>query len=173
MTPRELAEYRALRATIRERGTARVWILFAGFVAWGGLATATAALAAWPIATLIPLLVLATGFEVVFGLHTGLERVGRYIQLFFEEQDGWEHRAMSYAQKFRPGAGDPLMAPYFAIATVFNLIPAAMAYPAPVEWSFLALLHLLFLFRIELARRQSARQRAVDLERFQSLKQPQ
>jgi len=26
MTPRELEEYRALRHTIRERGTARVWI---------------------------------------------------------------------------------------------------------------------------------------------------
>ena len=31
MTARELEEYRALRATIRERGTARVWIFVVGF----------------------------------------------------------------------------------------------------------------------------------------------
>ena len=33
MTPRELEEYRALRETIRERGTARVWIFVVGLVA--------------------------------------------------------------------------------------------------------------------------------------------
>src|SRR5947208_14124487 len=37
MTARELEEYRALRATIRERGTARVWIFVVGFGLWGGL----------------------------------------------------------------------------------------------------------------------------------------
>ena len=51
MTPRELEEYRALRATIRERGTARVWILIVGLLGWAGLVTAKAALAALPTAT--------------------------------------------------------------------------------------------------------------------------
>ena len=48
MTPREIEEYRALRDTIRERGTARIWVFLAGLVAWGALTTATAALAALP-----------------------------------------------------------------------------------------------------------------------------
>ena len=45
MTTRELEEYRTLRDTIRERGTARVWVFLAGLVAWGALTIATAALA--------------------------------------------------------------------------------------------------------------------------------
>ena len=85
MTPRELEEYTALRETIRERGTARVWIFVAGLVAWAALVIATAALAALPVATLLPLLILAGTFEAVFSLHAGVERVGRYIQVFFEE----------------------------------------------------------------------------------------
>src|SRR5207253_4116872 len=95
MTLRELEEYRALRETIRERGTARVWVFLAGLVAWGALTIATAALAALPIATLLPLLVLAAAFEAVFSLHLGVERIGRYLQVFFEEDAGWEHRAMA------------------------------------------------------------------------------
>ena len=43
MTDRELEEYRALRDTIRERGTARVWIFVIGFGIWGGLVMATMA----------------------------------------------------------------------------------------------------------------------------------
>ena len=34
ITPRELEEYRALRATIAARGTARIWIFVAGLIAW-------------------------------------------------------------------------------------------------------------------------------------------
>jgi len=78
MTPRELEEYRALRDTIRERGTTRAWLLLATFVAWAALAIATASLAALPVATLLPLLVLAVGFETGFALHTGVERIARY-----------------------------------------------------------------------------------------------
>ena len=87
MTPREIEEYRALRATIRERSTARLWIVLAGLTAWAALTLATAALAELPIATLLPLLVLALTFEIVFALHTGVERVGRYIQVFFEDAE--------------------------------------------------------------------------------------
>lgn len=79
MTPRDLEEYRALRSTIRERGTTRAWMLLAGFGLWAALTTATAALAALPIATLLPLLILAVAFETVFALHTGVERIGQYI----------------------------------------------------------------------------------------------
>src|SRR5690349_11073526 len=76
MTARELEEYSALRATIRERGTARVWIFLAGLAVWAALTITTAALATLPIASLLPLLMLAGAFEAVFALHTGVERVG-------------------------------------------------------------------------------------------------
>jgi hypothetical protein len=174
MTARELEEYTALRATIRERGTVRVWIFLAGLAVWAALLVATAALGSVPIATLLPLLVLAAVFEVVFALHTGVERIGRYIQVFFEApgERGWEHTAMAFGRTFPGGASDPLFAPYFALATVANLLSAALARPRPfaTEWVVVAVPHLLFLARLWRGRRRSAAQRAVDLERFENLK---
>jgi hypothetical protein len=172
MTPRELEEYSALRATIRERGTARVWIFLAGFGVWATLTLATAALASQPMATLLPLLVLAAVFEAVFALHTGVERVGRYIQVFFEEpgEHAWEHTAMAFGRTFPGGGSDPLFTTYFALATVLNLLPAAALRPIAVEWVIVGLSHLLFFAHLWRGRRRSAVQRAVDLERFEKLK---
>jgi hypothetical protein len=172
MTPRDLEEYKALRDTIRERGTARVWIALAGLTAWAGLTIATAALATRPVATLLPLLILAIAFEVVFSLHTGVERIGRYIQVFFEEEDsrGWEHTAMAYGGTFG-GGSDPIFASFFQIATVLNFIPAVFANPMPIEWGVVGSIHLLFVGRVVLARRYAARQRTIDLDRFRQLKQ--
>jgi hypothetical protein len=172
MTPRQLEEYRALRETIRERGTARIWVVLAGLTSWAGLAIATTALAVLPIATFLPLLVLAATFEIVFSLHTGVERVGRYIQVFFEDDTigGWEHEAMAYGRAF-PGSGpDPLFGFYFWLATVFNFIPAVLAQPVPLEWMVVGTVHALLMVRVGVARRQAARQRAIDLERFERLK---
>ena len=60
MTSREREEYRALRATIRERGTARVWLFVVGIMAWAALLFATASVTPeLPIAVLLPLLALA------------------------------------------------------------------------------------------------------------------
>lgn len=173
MTARELEEYRALRDTIRERGTTRAWVLLAGFVAWAAVTTATAALAALPVATLLPLLILAVDFEIVFMLHTGVERIGRYIQVFFEDEQndrGWEHRVMAYGVTFRAAGGNPLLAPYFWAAALLNFIPALLADPLPIEWSSLGAIHLLFALRVGIASRQAARQRQIDLERFRALK---
>src|SRR5580765_7985942 len=98
MPERAHEEYTALRATIRERGTARVCLFTAGIVAWAALTVATAALASTPVATLLPLLVLASVFEAVFALHVGVERVGRYLQVFHEIDDAasWEQTAMAF-----------------------------------------------------------------------------
>ena len=172
MTARELEEYNALRATIRERGTARVWIVLTGLAVWAVLTVVTAALASLPIATLLPLLVLAAVFEIVFALHTGVERIGRYIQVFFEEpgERAWEHTAMAFGRAFPGGGTDPLFTPYFALATVLNVIPAALARPVPIEWVVVALPHLLFIAHLWRSRRRSAVQRAVDLEKFEKLK---
>ena len=73
-------EYAALRATIRQRGTLRLLLPVITIVGW---ALATEPLPG-PFYGLVPLLVLAAGFEAIAALHLNVERVGRYIQVFFE-----------------------------------------------------------------------------------------
>ncbi len=173
MTDREIAEYKALRTTIRERGTTRVWIFAVGLTAWAGLVVLASALDIIPVATFVPLLLLAGLFEVVLALHTGVERVGRYIQVFYEPAGdrGWEHRIMQFGLRF-PGRGsDPLFCAYFWSATILNLLPAAFAGAILVEWVVVGLFHAAFIVRVVAARRQAARQRAEDLDRFEQLKQ--
>lgn len=170
MTPEAIEEYRALRDTIRERGTARVWIVLVGLALWASLTVGTFALAPFPAATVLPLLVLAAGFEVVFSLHTTVERIGRYIQVFHEAEPGWEHVAMAYGQRFAGGGVDPLFANFYRTATVLNFLPAAFSRPQPVEVALIGAIHLMFIARVEIAKRQAARQRAIDLERYQQLK---
>ena len=41
-----------------------------------------------PLAAIVPLVVLVSTFEVVRVLHVGVERIGRYVQVFFEEPPG-------------------------------------------------------------------------------------
>lgn len=174
MTPRELEEYRALRATIRERGTARVWIFVTGLGLWAALVLGTAALASLPEATLLPLLTLAGVFEAVFALHTGVERVGRYIQVFYEsespDQSNWEYTAMAFGRAFSGSASDPLFGRFFWIATILNFIPAMLAGAVPLEWTLIGLAHAVFIVRVSAAERHASRQRAVDLDHFQKLK---
>lgn len=170
MTSRELEEYRALRDTIRERGTARVWVFLGGIVAWGALTIATAALASLPIATLLPLLVLASAFEAVFSLHVGVERIGRYVQVYLEEGAGWEHVAMRFGRPFRGGSIDPLFASHFMIATVLNFVPVLLAEPVQIEVVVVGFAHVLFVVRILAARHAASVQRAKELERFQQLR---
>jgi hypothetical protein len=174
MTRTDIDEYNALRATIRERGTTRVWIVLAGVVAWAAGALASFAASATPFVTLIPLLVLATTFEVAFALHIGVERVGRYIQVFFEDPSGsgWEHRIMDFSRSGRPRVStDPLFVRIFVIAGVLNLMPAIVAGPVMAEWSVLGVAHVLFAVRVLIARRQAAGQRAADLTVFREIKQ--
>ncbi len=173
MNPREIEEYRALRDTIRERSTTRVWIALVGLTAWAALTVTSGALAELPIATLLPLLVLALTFEIVFALHTGVERVGRYLQVFFEDEAadrGWEHQAMAFGRQF-PGSGpDPLFSTCFWAAVVLNLIPAAIARPAAIEWAVVGAGHAIVAARILVARRRAGGQRALDQDRFKRLK---
>ena len=171
-TVREREEYTALRATIRERGTARVWVFVAGFTAWGALAVATAALTSIPVASLLPLLVLAAIFEAVFALHVGVERVGRYLQVFHETGDraAWERTAMAFGRPKGGAVADALFAIPFLLAALFNIVPALIAQPTPAEIVFVVGAHALFVLRLAVARAAAARQRVVDLERFQVLK---
>jgi len=85
-------EFRSLRATIQQRGTARMVVLPIVFIGWAGTAVATAAVITVAISTLVPLLILVAGFEAVFALHVSVERIGRYVQVFHEAESdpGWE-----------------------------------------------------------------------------------
>jgi hypothetical protein len=170
-TAREQEEYRALRATIRERGTARVWVFVVGFVAWGALTVVTAALTSIPLASLLPLLVLAAVFEAVFALHVGVERVGRYLQVFHEAGDraGWEHSAMAFGRPKGAASADALFSIPFLLAALFNIMPALIAQPILAELVFVVGAHALFVLRLVVARAAAGRQRAIDLERFQQL----
>lgn len=173
MTEREREEYSALRATIRERGTARVCVFAGGIALWAAIAIATAALAPTPVATLLPLLVLASVFEAVFALHVGVERIGRYLQVFYEADDPgahWEHTAMAFGRPKGAAASDALFSIPFLLAALFNAAPALVADPARVELVFIGGAHALFVLRLMVARDAAAKQRAIDLERFQQLK---
>ncbi|HUR32184.1 MAG TPA: hypothetical protein VM032_00195 [Vicinamibacterales bacterium] len=173
MTARELEEFKALRDTIRERGTARHWIVVVGLAVWAALALVVSSMPAAPLLTLVPLLMLLAVFEVVFTLHTGVERVGRYLQVFHERPDdaaAWEQVAMSYGRSFKGGGIDALFSPVFVSATIFNLVPLILAAPVPIEWAVVSMIHALVVARIWSARRQAGRQRATDLERFTQLK---
>jgi hypothetical protein len=155
------------------RSTTRVWIALVGLTSWAALTVTAGALADLPIATLLPLLVLALTFEIVFALHTGVERVGRYLQVFFEDEvtdRGWEHQAMAFGRQYPGGGPDPLFAAFFWLAVVLNLIPAAIAAPLPIEWAVVGTAHGLVAARIFVARRRARVQRALDLERFTALK---
>jgi hypothetical protein len=169
-----------MRATIRERGTARMFLVPLIFIGWAGTAVATAAVITVAVSTLVPLLILVSGFEAVFALHVNVERIGRYLQVFHEKRgegdrpgeeqrnDGWEQVAMQFGERF-PGAGpDPLFSRHFLLATSVNFLPAALGGDIS-EIVLLAILHLVFINRIRMARAFAATQRVKDLERFETL----
>jgi hypothetical protein len=171
-----LDEYRALRETIRQRGSLRITLFLVALLGWAAATIATAALAALPVATLLPLLLLTAGFEVVFALHTAVERIGRYLQVFYEDDDAlrgersWERTVMAYGRA-HPGGSDPLFVLYFIIATVLNFVPVILAEPVQIEVTVVGAAHVLVIARILLARHAASGQRVKDLERFQRIKQ--
>jgi hypothetical protein len=163
-------EYNALRATIRERGTVRMVLLPVTFGLWAGVAVATTAAIQLPIATLVPLMVLAAGFESIYALHINVERIGRYLQVFHEPDGGWEHVAMTYGERF-PGRGpDALFSTLFLMATALNYLPVALGGTTP-ELLALGVLHLVLAVHIGTARSRASKQRKGDLERFEAIKQ--
>jgi hypothetical protein len=163
------AEYQALRATIRERGTVRLVLVPLIFIGWAATAVATTAVITVAVSTLVPLLVLVAGFEAVFALHVNVERIGRYVQVFHESDGGWEHVAMDFGRRFPASGPDPLFGRLFVLATSMNFLPAALGGNV-FELGLLAILHLLFINRVRVARGFAATQRAQDLERFTALR---
>jgi hypothetical protein len=169
MTARERDEYRALRTTIRTRSTARVCLFLSGLGIWAGLAIAAAALLPVPSATLVPLVLLAGAFESVLALHVGVERVGRYLQVFHD--DAWEQTAMTFGAPLSGTGSDPLFGLLFGVATFLNLVPVLIAGVISTESVVVGAAHALFLGRLVMARQAVRGQRAADLERFQQLRE--
>jgi len=169
MTPREQEEYRALRATIRERGTTRVWIFVLGVGIWAGTVTATAALGLPPVATFVSLVVLAATFEGVLALHVSVERIGRYLRVF--HNDRWEIAAAAFGQPRGAVALDALFAALFFAAAIANLFPLFTSSPVAIEIIVVGLGHAAFVARIVMARALTLKQRAVDAARFEEIRQ--
>jgi hypothetical protein len=170
------SEFAALRQTIASRGTVRVVLLVVTLLGWAALATVLLLFSSLPVAVVYPLGMLAAGFEGIHALHVGVERIGRYLQVYFEgELDGprWETTAMSVGPALPGGGIDPLFTVLFTCAAVLNLIPALVPQPAPIEIGVIGTLHLAFLVRVVRARGAAARQRAVELESFRALKSRQ
>ena len=170
MTHQQLEEYKALRNTILQRGTTRFWAFNVGLLGWSALSIATAALAELPVATLLPLLFLAAVFEVVFALHIGVERIGRYVQVYLEEEPGWEAAAMGFGAPSRGAALDPLFTLFFVLAAALNIVPALLAQPTAQELGVVGAAHVIVIARVFIARIVAKKQRPIELERFRQLK---
>jgi hypothetical protein len=166
---RHQSEYLSMRETIRQRGTVRMVLVPVTFIGWAATAAATAAVITVAISTLVPLMVLAAGFEAIFALHMNVERIGRYLQVFHERDGGWEQVAMTFGQRF-PGSGpDPLFAQLFVFGTSVNFLPVLLI-GEPVEIGVLAVVHLILIYRVRTARAAAAKQRAEDLQRYEQLR---
>ena len=144
-----------------------------GLAVWGGLLTALLIAGGPGPALLVPFIILVATFEINFFVHTGVERIGRYIQVFYEERNdsrAWETTAMNYGARFPAGGLDPLFSMLFFAATLLNFIGFLTTAPARPGWMAVSLLaHLAFNYRIARARRAASAQRTLDLERFRNL----
>jgi hypothetical protein len=143
-------------------------LILSGLIAWGALTLALNALEFDRAATLVPLLILGATFEISFFIHTGVERVGRYLQVYFEDQ--WEETAMAYGRN-NPGGANPLFTTLFLLIALVNFaatLATAARHPGWIGISFLS--HLAFVWRLFSAKRSSSVQRALDLDRFRAIK---
>jgi len=170
--PLTSAEFAALRQTIASRGTTRMVLVPLTCLGWAVLTLVLLLLGGPPFATLLPLTVLVGGFEAVHALHVGAERIGRYLQVYYEADPNgprWETMAMTVGPALPGGGIDPLFSVVFVGATLINLVPAFLPPPTPVEFGFNVVLHATFVVRVVRARGAAARQRAVELESFKAL----
>jgi hypothetical protein len=167
------SEFTILRQTISSRGTTRVVLLPVTLLGWAALACQLLFVSDVPLASLFSLAVLVAGFEAIHALHVGVERIGRYVQVYYESsEDGprWETTAMKIGPALPGGGIDPLFTVVFFLATVVNLIPALLPSPTRLQLGLMGLLHAAFLVRLVRARGAAARQRAVELESYRAIK---
>jgi hypothetical protein len=170
--PLTSAEFAVLRQTIALRGTARMALVPITLLGWAVLTLALLIAGGPPVATVVTLAVLIAGFEAVHALHVGAERIGRYLQVYYETlSDGprWETAVMTVGPALPGGGIDPLFSVVFVGATLINMVPALAPAPTPLELAVGVFLHLLFIIRVVRARVAASRQRAVELESFKAM----
>jgi len=163
------SEFTALRRTIATRGTARVVLVPVTLIGWAALASVVLLFGDLPVAAVPPLAVLAAGFEAINALHVGVERIGRYLQVFYESPAGepsWETTAMAVGPRLPGGGVDPLFSLVFAGAALVNMTTALVPEPTPMETLIIGALHTAFLLRIARARQVATSQRARELRTF-------
>jgi hypothetical protein len=172
------SEYLVLRRTIAQRGALRPILLVAGIGIWALVLTAVVAWLPYPVAAAIPLLILAAAFEAIRPLHFGAERIGRYLQVFYEEAGdpqrpfldtpSWERVAMSFGTV--PGVGGhPLFVPVFLLATMCNYVAVIIPAPLPIEMGVMAVFHLAVIAWFVAATRAMKKQREIELARMREL----
>lgn len=155
-------------------------LALAGFAVW---AVVTISVLVWlpnPLAAVVPLLVLVAAFEVTRSLHLGVERIGRYLQVFFEESSAneegtlappaWERTAMRFGPTIPGAGGHPLYLPIFLMATLVNFVAVILPGPLLVEVGTLLVPHATFLVWMIYCDRGMRKQRASELARFRELK---
>ena len=166
-------EFAVLRQTIASRGTTRMVLLPVTLIGWSTLSLLLLLFSEVPLASLLTLAVLVGGFEAIHALHVGVERIGRYLQVFYEtgnDMPRWETTAMSVGPSLPGGGIDPLFSVVFICATFLNVIPALLPQPTRLELGIVSALHAAFIFRVIRARGAAARQRAVELETYRALR---
>jgi hypothetical protein len=165
------SEFTTLRATIASRGTVRMVLVPVIVIGWASLAIVVVLFSDLPVAALLPLAVLVGGFETINALHVGVERIGRYLQTFYEGSAGgpaWETTAMAVAPRVRASGVDPLFTAVFVITAILNMTTALVPEPTPLEKLVIGAFHAAFLVRIARARQVAGSQRAHDLQAFQA-----
>jgi hypothetical protein len=170
--PVRLAEFSALRDTIRERGTTRMVLVTGATVAWAGLATAIVLVAPLALLLVLPLVVLSAGFEVNFAMHFAVERIGRYLQVAFEERQaavGWETTSLAFGDRFSVKSVDPLLFWVFTAAVGANFLCVLLTNAETTDLGIVTAVHVGVLVRFVFARRLARVQRADDLSRFREL----
>ena len=176
MSPSQ-SEFTVLRQTIAARGTVRMVLLPVTVIGWTSITAALLQGLTVPgLLPLVPLSVLIAGFEAIHALNVGVERIGRYLQVYYEGRvDGpmWETTAMSVGPGLPGGGIDPLFAVVFIAVSALNLALAAPELRTMTEIVTIVPVHAIFWIRVIRARGAAARQRAVDLETYRAVKSGQ
>jgi hypothetical protein len=169
----ELEEYRQLRATVRQRGSLRVVLFVVTMGTWAVVAGLVGTFISLPLASLLPLIVLVSGFEAVHQLHVAVERIGRYLYVRYEsgmERPMWETAIAAFAAGHRPSTrpADAIFSLVFIAAVAVTFLISVMGATLP-EMAGIGAIHALAIVRIISARIAAKRQRAEDQKRFEEI----
>jgi hypothetical protein len=179
----QLEEFRALRASVRERAIARVLLLGMTWLGWAALATAIMLVVPAPLLLTVPLVVLLAAFEVNLGTVRAAERVSNYLRVVFEERrgvSGWETASADLAGRHPSSVGDPLFMWVFVAVLCANYLcvvialpetadPTARAREDSLDLALVTALHLTLVLRFVLARRSLQAGRTRELERLRTV----